>query len=99
MVNGLTVKRNSPATGLVVAVFMPDPPLVRVPPFALGEPFGRTCVVAILNVVGPFAKPSTRRTYNLKLDRYIYGGVDRECTAGICQTIIEGSNAAGKADV
>jgi hypothetical protein len=54
-VNGLTVNLTVFGTMLVVAVVCELPPTVRVPPFAFGEPFGSSWVVAMLNVVGPFA--------------------------------------------
>ena len=61
LVNGFTVNRTSLEIGLVVADVVVDPPLVRVPPFSFGEPCGSSSVIAKLNVVGPFAKPLTRR--------------------------------------
>jgi hypothetical protein len=52
LVSGFTVNRTSLETILVVAlvdcVEVPLPPSVRVPPFSLGEPFGSSCVVAML---------------------------------------------------
>jgi hypothetical protein len=53
-VSGLTVNRKSPDTGCVTAETVLEPPLIRVPPFAFGEFSGRSCVVAILYVDGPF---------------------------------------------
>ena len=65
-VSGLTVKRTSRVTPIgavepLVAVLPVLP--VRVPPLPFGEPFGKSCVVAMLKVEGPLAKPRTRRIY------------------------------------
>jgi len=63
-VNGFTVNLNSPEIELVRAETVPElePPTVRVPPFSFGEPCGSSWFDTIWNVLGPFAKPSTRNT-------------------------------------
>ncbi len=64
LVKGLTVKRTILVTAIGVAVVVPlavnPPPLVLVPAFSFGEPFGSSWFVTIWKLVGPFAKPLTR---------------------------------------
>jgi hypothetical protein len=60
-VTGFTVKRTS-LMALTVPPPVEPPPEVCVPAFAFGEPFGNSWSLTILKVVGPLAKPRTRKT-------------------------------------
>jgi len=59
-VTGLTVNRTILTMPVVPPPVVP-PPEVWVPAFAFGEPFGNIWSLTILKVVGPLAKPRTRK--------------------------------------